>query len=309
VFFAGLAAIAAVVIPADMYLDVYGLFRPARGRRLPVYGEERVAKYLHSFRYVPENFDGVLLGSSVSDNLDTKRFPGYRIYNASINGGNVADLAPLAEHLYRKGKLKLTLLCIHRYLTNDHEPKTDLMTPRQYWGALGSPQLITVYLSRLAIRSGVAAGQYDEFGTLHFGSEPSPARVHREIEKAVAEIKRGTASVGNYSIDPAALKELEGIVAEARRGSQRLLVFYPPIPAAVLTVRGAEFARYRDTINALVRPGDTLVDFNDPSYAAMRSDEGNFVDAVHLSGTGARLVIAELGKVAGSEEARLRRAD
>lgn len=304
----GLAAVAAVVIPVNMYVDVYGLFRPAHGRALAVYGEERIAKYLHSFRYVPENFDGILLGSSVSDNLDTKRFPGYRIYNASINGGNVADLEPITEHVYRKGKLKLTILCIHRYLTNDHDKKTDLMTPQQYWGALMSPQLITAYVSGLAIRVGVVAGQYDDCGTLHFGSEPGRARVRKEIDKAVAEIRHGTASVGNYYIDPVALTELEGIIAAARQGSQRLLVFYPPIPAAVLAVRGTEFARYRDTINALLDPSDTLVDFNDASYASMRGDDGNFADAVHLSSAGARLVISELGKVAATDEPRMTRA-
>ena len=106
-FLAGAAGIAAVVVPFNMYVDVYGIFRPAHGRRLPLYGEERLAKYLHTFRYIPENFDGVLLGSSVSDNLETDRLGGYRIYNASINGGNVEDVKPLAENLFRRGELRV----------------------------------------------------------------------------------------------------------------------------------------------------------------------------------------------------------
>ena len=118
-FSIGLAAAAAVIVPFNMHEDVYGLFRTARGRRLSIYGEERVAKYLHSFRYIPENFDGVLLGSSVTDNFDTRRFPGYRIYNASIDGGNVEDLTPIADNVFRRGALKLTILCIHRYLTTE----------------------------------------------------------------------------------------------------------------------------------------------------------------------------------------------
>jgi hypothetical protein len=299
---AGFLAVAAVVIPLNMYVDVYGLFRPARSRPLPVYGEERIAKYLYSLRYIPENFDGILLGSSVSDNLNPKRFQGYRLYNASINGGNVEDLKPIAENVYGKGALKLTIVCIHRYLTNDHARKTDLMTPRQYWGALASPQLMTAYLSRLAVRAGIVRGEYDEVGTLREGQEADPATVRKNIGKAVAEIERGQASVGNYYIDPVALAGLDRVLGIARRGSQRLVVFYPPVPAPVLAVRSAEFARYRQTVSALLHPGDLLVDFNDTSHEGLRSDLRNFEDAVHLSKSGAALVMSELSRAVAARD-------
>ena len=52
---AGASGIAAVVVPFNMYVDVYGIFRPA-GRC----GKDGLGQYLHTFRYIPENFDGVL---------------------------------------------------------------------------------------------------------------------------------------------------------------------------------------------------------------------------------------------------------
>lgn len=109
--------------------------------------------------------------------------------------------------------------------------------------------------------------------------------------------------MGNYHIDPAALSELGRVIAEARRGSRRLVIFYPPTPAPVLAVCSADYARYRQAINAAVRASDILVDFNAPSYAAVRADFGNFTDAVHLSDAGARLVLAELGRVVQAAEA------
>jgi hypothetical protein len=304
----GVAAAAAVIIPFNVHEDLYGLFRPDRGRRLSIYGEERVAKYLHSFRYIPENFDGVLLGSSVTDNFDTRRFPGYRIYNASIDGGNIADMTPIADNVFRRGPLKLTILCIHRYLTNDHTQRTSFMTPKQYWGALMSPQLITAYVSRLAIRAGVVRGEYDAWGARHYSWEPNSATVEKTIAQTVAEIRRGTAAVGNYHIDPVALTELDRIIGEARRNSRRLVIFFPPTPAPVLAVCSDRNARYRDTISAAVRASDILVDFNAPSYAAMRADYRNFTDAVHLSDAGARLVLAELGRAVETAEAADSRA-
>ena len=301
-FLAGAAGIAAVVVPLNMYVDVYGIFRPAHGRRLSLYGEERLAKYLHTFRYIPENFDGVLLGSSVSDNLETDRLGPYRIYNASINGGNIEDLKPLAENLFRRGELQLTVFCIHRYLTLDHVKKTDLMNPRQYWGALGSPQLIAAYVSGLAIRGGFLQPAYEECGARRSGSDDA-VQSRKAIGDALDGIARGTALAGNYTIDPVALSELKGILAAARRHSRRILVFHPPLPAAVLAVRTAQFEHYRDTINALLQPGDLLVDFNGPQYAEMRADYGNFVDAVHLSHAGASQVSSELGKALATNAA------
>src|SRR5262249_7670763 len=133
----GFLIVAALTVSVNAYVDIFALFRPAQGRKISIYGEERIAKYLHSFRYIPDDFDGVLLGSSVSDNMDVKGFDGYKLYNASIDGGNIVDLQPIVDNLYRKRDLNLTLICIHRYLTKDHDKKTDFMTPRQYWGALG----------------------------------------------------------------------------------------------------------------------------------------------------------------------------
>lgn len=301
-FLVGAAGIAAVVVPLNMYVDVYGIFRPAHGRRLSLYGEERLAKYLHTFRYIPENFDGVLLGSSVSDNLETDRLGPYRIYNASINGGNVEDLKPLAENLFRRGELQLTVFCIHRYLTLDHVKKTDLMNPRQYWGALGSPQLIAAYISGLAVRSGLLQPAFEECGARRFGFDSDAARSRKAIGDALDGIARGTALAGSYTIDPVALSELREILASARRHSRRMLVFHPPLPAAVLAVRTAQFEHYRDTIDALLQPGDLLVDFNGPQYAEMRADYRNFVDAAHLSHAGAGQVSSELGKALAASE-------
>jgi hypothetical protein len=302
IFAAGFVAAFAVLIPLNMYLDVYGLFRSSPARALPVYGEERIAKYLYSMRYIPENFDAIMLGSSASDYLDAKQFRGYRLYNASINGGNVEDLKPIVENVYRKSALKLTIVCIHRYLTLDHDRKTDLMTPRQFWAALGSPQLIVAYLSRLAARGGLVRAQYDERGTLR-EEQPTAAAVRKSVDQAVAEIRRGQASVGNYHIDPVALAGLDQVLTTARRRSQRLLVFYPPVPAPVLAVRSAEIARYRDTIDSVLHPGDMLVDFNDPKYASLRSDYTNFLDAVHPSESGVALIMSELSRTVAELDA------
>src|SRR5947199_10640983 len=76
---------------ANCALDIYGLFRNPAGRELPVYGNERVAKYLMGQRYVRANFDGVLIGSSVSANWEVGTMQSARLFNESVNGGNMVE--------------------------------------------------------------------------------------------------------------------------------------------------------------------------------------------------------------------------
>src|SRR5438105_1431990 len=71
-------------------LDCYGLFREAQGRKIAVHSNDGTSKYLLSQRYVPANFDGLLVGSSVSASWDVSAIDG-RVYNASVNGGNISD--------------------------------------------------------------------------------------------------------------------------------------------------------------------------------------------------------------------------
>src|SRR5205823_11795187 len=98
-----LAAVA-LAVGANSALDIYGLFRDPTGRALPVYGNERVAKYLLGRRYVQANFDGVLIGSSVSANWSVGPMHSARLSNGRGNGGTrVGDEARLDKVLETGG--------------------------------------------------------------------------------------------------------------------------------------------------------------------------------------------------------------
>src|SRR5512132_1384998 len=55
----------ALIAGFNAAVDIYGLYRPTTGRRLVPLGDERIAKYLLSARYVPENFNAILSGASI----------------------------------------------------------------------------------------------------------------------------------------------------------------------------------------------------------------------------------------------------
>ena len=88
-----------IVVLVNMSIDIYGIFRSTKGRHLVVYGDERIAKYLLSERYVPENFDSLLIGSSVSANWNTQGIDSFRAYNESIEGGNIVEEKVIAGFL------------------------------------------------------------------------------------------------------------------------------------------------------------------------------------------------------------------
>src|SRR4051812_32482242 len=92
-----IAAIGGAATGLVVRLDPWGLYRDPRGRELRTYGDARVAKYLLSARYVPANFNAVLIGSSMTANWDVSRLKRVRTYNESLNGANVVEEKAVVE--------------------------------------------------------------------------------------------------------------------------------------------------------------------------------------------------------------------
>lgn len=95
-------------------------FREPVGRKLMIYANERTSKYLFGYRYIPANFDGILIGSSISDNWDISKIQESHVYNISIASGNITEERLVAENVFARGRMKLAIFCIHTYLTTQH---------------------------------------------------------------------------------------------------------------------------------------------------------------------------------------------
>src|ERR1700677_3795766 len=90
-------------------LDVYGILRDPHGRRLATSGlhipttDDRISKYMLNQRYVPSNFDGLLIGSSTTGNWNPDLIHGYRVYNESLAAGNAAEEKTLVDQALPNG--------------------------------------------------------------------------------------------------------------------------------------------------------------------------------------------------------------
>ena len=89
-----LISVTASLVTANYFIDYYGLFRDVEGKKLMPYDNFRLAKYLYSYNYIPVNYDGILIGTSASINLDTSKIVKRNVYNASVDVAGFDNALP-----------------------------------------------------------------------------------------------------------------------------------------------------------------------------------------------------------------------
>lgn len=283
-----LATVLAAVVLAvgiNVALDIYGLFRNPQGRALPVYGNERVAKYLLSRRYVRANFDGVLIGSSVSSNWSVGTMRSAHLYNDSVNGGNIVEEKALLDQVLEDGVPRLALVVVHPFMTESHESNSVTLTPREMWGALGSLNLLDAYKNMLKIRLHREPQPFDAAGTQDFGDGS------KKLNARLSALMLGTS---DFEIDPVALQAFRDVVAELHAKHVPVGFVVPPTEESLFAPKREAFRKYLTLLLADRAPADRVLDFSTDEFAAFRADPANFSDGVHLRVAAARTVAAIL---------------
>jgi hypothetical protein len=292
----GALGLLSIAVPALNYrLDFYGLFGGA-GRPRNIYMNERTSKYLMARSYIPSNFDGLLIGSSISDNWDTRQIQGFKVYNGSIAGGNISEEKLVAEQVFQRGHVRLAIFVVYPYLTVDHGRKSGFMTESEYWGALGSPQLLLGYGSRLLAGLGLEADAFNAYGVRDFTLEIKPVDARAEMAKEMDGLRRMRGADPYYQADPVALGELSALVAQARAAGARIAVVYPPVYRERLELRRKEIEDYQGRVASLWRAGDLIIDLNAPGQGDIGADTAAFFDTSHLTRDGAARAVAAIDR-------------
>lgn len=271
------------LIALNTSLDIYGIFHNPRGRRLAVFGDERVAKYLLSGRYVPENFDAVLIGSSVSANWNTSQIRGLRVYNESIYGGNINEEKSFLDQALSRPGIRVVFLVVHPFLTHSHAFETVRLTPREKLAALGSQSLWQAYLEMIRIRLHRSRQTSDAFGTnfadpLRIGLNPTLRQMMRPGE--------------DFEIDPIALDIYKEAVAELHTRQVKIVFIVPPLSENLLAQKRTAFQKYFQTFQTVMAAQDMLIDFISDQFTAFRMNSKNFADGIHLEHAAAAEVIS-----------------
>ena len=113
-------ALAGAFVGVNVGVDQYAYFRDAHGVERAPFGGEPTTKLIYSYNYIPANFDALLIGSSVTDDWPTHAVQGYRMYNASLDGGNGTEGRLLLDNTLARGKILLVVVAIYPILTETH---------------------------------------------------------------------------------------------------------------------------------------------------------------------------------------------
>jgi hypothetical protein len=269
---------AALFLAVIVKVDVYGIFRDSQGRRLPIYVNERASKYLLNRRYVPTNFDSVLIGSSTTSNWETNKIENLKIYNNSVDGGDTSEEQLLMQQSAGK-HYKVALVLLHPYFTCMHTINDPDMNAKGLREAFGSFNLLLTYrqmyrVNRLHLKPLV-------FWDGHKALNEKPIL---PSQKALEYI---------YKVDPQALAAYQSLLQEIRSNGTKVIFVIPPMYDPLLKVNRPLLDEYRRQIH-IEQSGEQVIDFNVDAFAAIRQDRDNFSDGIHSTTKGAALIVQAL---------------
>lgn len=280
-------------IPFSLLLDPFGLF----GGHVPkrILTNERLSKYLLAHRYVPENFDGVLIGPSFSANFDTRQITSSRLYNLSVNGANVTELRHILTPALgaKDSQLRYLVICLNPFMLANNGFKDQMLRWTSPWEAalLAGPSRRAVW--RLMRGQVDAIFAESEAGWHNFDLY----KTHNEAlfnDERLNAPPQPIANMRPIPIDPVALQDLKSIVAQAREAGLQIFAFYYPYDGRKFDdAMEMNWPRFRTVIEGLFAPEDIVWDMNTPAYDHIRRRGVSYSDG-HLSQAGTRLVLADI---------------
>ncbi|MET0790592.1 MAG: hypothetical protein ABW061_03660, partial [Polyangiaceae bacterium] len=187
----------------------------------------------------------------------------------------------IAEQVIAARKLHWLVLCMHPYLTMTRGRKTEYMTPREYWSALGSVDLFYVEAAKLLADTGIRPDHHSEYGDANDSRDSTRAR--QSAENYIRERRSNGRPHQMFGVAPGALDDLRALVEQATARGIRLAVVYPPVYKPRFDVERADWEAYWRKVEAILPVATRRLNFNDPEFDAGRADFANFVDGTHLS--------------------------
>lgn len=290
--FAIVLGLTGFIVLVNISFDIYGLFRNAAGRELPVYHNERVAKYLLSYRYVPANFNTIVIGTSLSANLDLSPYAegsSYKTYNASVMGANVSELTPILTKCL-EGGVKNVILCVSPYMIKNAGEKEVELNKKLYYSALASKNLLETYtvagLRYFNVLPGkYPKGQIDKNGVNRFESLFAGGPVEKKID-VVLKKERDK----DFALDKKAIEELHHLFLLLEENAVQYLIYFHPVPSKFYEGKKTHYKSFEDKVRALLPDSTKLLNFNSGEYSWFTGNNKNYIDHGHLSPSGARTV-------------------
>jgi len=267
------------ILSANLFLtyelDVYGIMRDPHGRSLATSGlripstDDRVSKYLLNERYVPSNFDGILIGTSTTGNWKPGLIHGYNIYNESLAGGNTTEEKILVEQALPTGKFRIALCVLSPFMVGSHALKEGLGQVRRRevlgsintFGEEGAKALAALHLQK----------------STFFPDGSRELFVPTRIEDLPANF---------FDIDPQAVRDYRSLIQTLQAHGIRIVYILPPLYKPIYDAHRGQFQQFLQQMQTEL-PEAPLIDFTAGEYDAYNNDRQNFSEGMHMSPEGA----------------------
>jgi len=289
-FFGTVVLFTLIIGGTNYWIDYYGLFRDASEENLFFYGNERTSKYLYSFQYIPQNYDGLVVGSSFSNNWDVSLIRSAHVYNGSLDGANISEEKLIFDNFLKRGKIRLLVVGIYPHLTADHGRRSGYMDPSEYWGALGSLQLFREYATQVLVKIGARKNYFGSHGRYAFELDQD----YRNKFYANPDVGRGD---GAFTVSNVAVREYEELLSEAREGGAMIVGVVPPIYLSIYNKNRENYEAYIEQMSALFEPSEKIINFNSAPYFKYVNDPKTFQDGIHLTTKAADIFSGELAAI------------
>lgn len=283
----------AIVVGINMAIDLYGLFRPLEGRKIPVHNSERISKYLLAYRYIPSQFNTVLFGTSLSANLDVGPYTDtseFKIYNASVTGVNLTELKPIVEKVVEGGTKQL-VICISPYMVESSGSKEVDLNEKIYFGAYGSMDLYQTYAVGVIRHQNWLPKKYPKGQINAYGvNDYSPLFKVRDVAASIdeqIEIHKND----KLKVDPIAVQEMKDVFNMLEQNNVRYVAYFHPYPARIFESSRQNQIEFRKLVKTIIPDTTRIVDFNTAKELEFASDLTNYIDHGHLSDKGQKTVM------------------
>ena len=275
----------ASIVASNYYLDFYGIYGDSKGRELRIYTNDRLSKYLLSLNYIPSNFDGLLIGASVTESYDLTKVDNFRVYNVSFAGANATEQKVITENVFSVVPMKIVIFSVDPGLTFRHGTLTNSMLPREKWRALFSTQALITQAVALIYSLFGKWSTTDAWGKKRLAIDSNPENQWPNLNFSVY-----------LRINEDAFDEYENLIKTARLQGARVIGFNPPMYSKKYQLGKDLYDSYIRRASSIFMPNEQIIDFMASKYDTYNNNSLYFIDGYHLSSVGSEFFTSELVK-------------
>lgn len=252
----------------NVKLDLLGL----HGRRdVKMHTLARFSGYLMAYRFIPENFDGLLVGNSVAAGYDTSLIHNHRVFNAAIRGSSMDQERAIVEEVLKRGHLRVIIFVLHTNLISYDVIQSAYMTPHDYYASFGSIQTLLIDLQALKEHFGYPGPvSYDYYGRTHFPLFKLTKDWQITLPNALA-------------MNPSEVNSLAGLLADLHSKGVKIYAVFAPTYQPHWDAQREQLSAWRAKVLTYFSPSDTIIKVPDDVLRDIQSKPENFPDWVHMS--------------------------